>query len=305
MKIRIATRKSPLALWQANFVKQQLLHYHKDLTVELIPMVTQGDVLLDSPLSKIGGKGLFVKQLEQAILDNQADIAVHSIKDIPSQFPDGLTLATICQRDEIRDAFVSNRYNNLDELPKGAIVGTSSLRRQSQLRAAFPHIEIKDLRGNVGTRLSKLDNQEYDAIILAAVGLKRLSLTDRIRQYIDVDLMLPAVGQGAVGIETRCDDDAILQRLAPLDDKATRLCISAERAMNKQLQGGCQIPIACYSQLEGNTLRLQGLVGSVDGKTLIKEHIQGEASQAEQLGTTLANQLLDKGAKAILAELIG
>lgn len=305
MKIRIATRKSPLALWQANFVKQQLLHYHKDLTVELIPMVTQGDVLLDSPLSKIGGKGLFVKQLEQAILDNLADIAVHSIKDIPSQFPDGLTLATICQRDEIRDAFVSNRYNNLDELPKGAIVGTSSLRRQSQLRAAFPHIEIKDLRGNVGTRLSKLDNQEYDAIILAAVGLKRLSLTDRIRQYIDVDLMLPAVGQGAVGIETRCDDDAILQRLAPLDDKATRLCISAERAMNKQLQGGCQIPIACYSQLEGNTLRLQGLVGSVDGKTLIKEHIQGEASQAEQLGTTLANQLLDKGAKAILAELIG
>lgn len=305
MKIRIATRKSPLALWQANFVKQQLLHYHKDLTVELIPMVTQGDVLLDSPLSKIGGKGLFVKQLEQAILDNQADIAVHSIKDIPSQFPDGLTLATICQRDEIRDAFVSNRYNNLDELPKGAIVGTSSLRRQSQLRAAFPHIEIKDLRGNVGTRLSKLDNQEYDAIILAAVGLKRLSLTDRIRQYIDVDLMLPAVGQGAVGIETRCNDDAILQRLAPLDDKATRLCISAERAMNKQLQGGCQIPIACYSQLEGNMLRLQGLVGSVDGKTLIKEHIQGEASQAEQLGTTLANQLLDKGAKAILAELIG
>ena len=305
MKIRIATRKSPLALWQANFVKQQLLHYHKDLTVELIPMVTQGDVLLDSPLSKIGGKGLFVKQLEQAILDNLADIAVHSIKDIPSQFPKGLMLATICQRDEIRDAFVSNRYNNLDELPKGAIVGTSSLRRQSQLRAAFPHIEIKDLRGNVGTRLSKLDNQEYDAIILAAVGLKRLSLTDRIRQYIDVDLMLPAVGQGAVGIETRCDDDAILQRLAPLDDKATRLCISAERAMNKQLQGGCQIPIACYSQLEGNMLRLQGLVGSVDGKTLIKEHIQGEASQAEQLGTTLANQLLDKGAKAILAELIG
>lgn len=304
MKIRIATRKSPLALWQANFVKQQLMTFHQDLTVELIPIVTKGDVLLDRPLSKIGGKGLFVKQLEQAIIDNEADIAVHSIKDIPAQFPTGLTLATICQRDDVRDAFISNQYECLDDLPDGAIIGTSSLRRQCQLRAKYPHLIIKDLRGNVGTRLAKLDNQEYDGIILAAVGLKRLGLQERIKQYIDTDLILPAVGQGAVGIETRINDETILQLLAPLDDKNSRICIQAERAMNQALQGGCQVPIACQSLLTNNLLTLTGLVGSLDGSTIIKVSVTGAAIEAESLGEKLAAKLLAKGADKILAELI-
>ncbi|MFQ1005682.1 hydroxymethylbilane synthase [Gilliamella sp. CG22] len=303
MKIRIATRKSPLALWQANYVKQQLLAIHPDLSVELIPMVTKGDILLDSPLSKIGGKGLFVKQLEEAILNNEADIAVHSIKDIPVHFPDGLTLATICKRDDVRDAFISNRYENLSQLPSGAVVGTSSLRRQCQLRALYPHLYIKDLRGNIGTRLAKLDNQEYDAIILAAVGLKRLSLQDRIKQYIDTDVILPAVGQGAIGIETRANDKQILALLAPLDDQHSRICIQAERAMNQQLQGGCQVPIACYSQILDDKLFLKGLVGKTDGSTIIKVPLSGSITQAEQLGRDVANELLMLGAKAILEEL--
>ena len=305
MNIRIATRKSPLALWQANFVKQQILTNHPNLTVELIPMVTKGDVLLDSPLSKIGGKGLFVKQLEQAILNNEADIAVHSIKDIPAEFPEGLTLATICKRDDVRDSFISNKYSNIDELPNGAIIGTSSLRRQCQLRAKYPHLQIKDLRGNVGTRLAKLDNQQYDAIILASAGLKRLALQDRIKQYIDTDLILPAVGQGAIGIETRADDKKILEILSVLDDKHSRVCIEAERAMNKALQGGCQVPIACYSQLNNNILSLQGLVGRIDGSKIIKVALEGSITEAEKLGKELAKRLLDQGAKAILKELNG
>ena len=304
MKIRIATRKSPLALWQANFVKQNLLLAHKDLTVELIPMVTQGDIILDSPLSKIGGKGLFVKQLEQAILNNEADIAVHSIKDIPAQFPEGLMLATICQRDEVRDAFVANKYASLNDLPEGAIVGTSSLRRQCQLRSHFPHLIIKDLRGNVGTRLNKLDDGQYDAIILASVGLKRLSLEHRISQYIDTDLMLPAVGQGAIGIESRTDDKQILDIISVLDDKKSRACIQAERAMNNALQGGCQVPIAGYCRLNNDELTLQGLVGRVDGSKIIKQQITGFINEAESLGEKLAKQLLNQGADLILTELL-
>lgn len=303
MKIRIATRKSPLALWQANFVKVQLQTLHTNLMVELIPMVTQGDVLLDSPLSKLGGKGLFVKQLEQAMLDNKADIAVHSIKDIPAEFPEGLGLTTICQRDDARDAFVSNQYASIDELPQGAIVGTSSLRRQCQLKFAFPHLKIKDLRGNVGTRLNKLDHKEYDAIILAAVGLKRLELTDRIKQYLDIDLMLPAVGQGAVGIETRVNDSTILDLLLPLNDNNTTACIIAERAMNRHLNGGCQVPIACYSQLTDGIISLKGLVGNIDGTQIIKSTAQGKKEHAESLGIMLAQQLLQLGAGEILAEL--
>ena len=304
MKIRIATRKSPLALWQANFVKQNLLLAHKDLTVELIPMVTQGDIILDSPLSKIGGKGLFVKQLEQAILNNGADIAVHSIKDIPAQFPEGLMLAAICQRDEVRDAFVANKYASLNDLPEGAIVGTSSLRRQCQLRSHYPHLIIKDLRGNVGTRLNKLDDGQYDAIILASVGLKRLSLEHRITQYIDTDLMLPAVGQGAIGIESRTDDKQILDIISVLDDKKSRVCIQAERAMNNALQGGCQVPIAGYCRLNNDELTLQGLVGRVDGSKIIKQQITGFINEAESLGEKLAKQLLNQGADLILTELL-
>lgn len=304
MKIRIATRKSPLALWQANFVKQNLLLAHKDLTVELIPMVTQGDIILDSPLSKIGGKGLFVKQLEQAILNNEADIAVHSIKDIPAQFPEGLMLAAICQRDEVRDAFVANKYASLNDLPEGAIVGTSSLRRQCQLRSHYPHLIIKDLRGNVGTRLNKLDDEQYDAIILASVGLKRLSLEPRITQYIGTDLMLPAVGQGAIGIESRTDDKQILNIISVLDDKKSRVCIQAERAMNNALQGGCQVPIAGYCRLNNDELTLQGLVGRVDGSKIIKQQITGFINEAQSLGEKLAKQLLNQGADLILTELL-
>jgi hydroxymethylbilane synthase len=303
LNIRIATRKSPLALWQANFVKQLLLAAHPNLTVDLLPMTTKGDVLLDSPLSKIGGKGLFVKQLEQAILNNEADIAVHSIKDIPAEFPEGLALTTICKRDDVRDAFISNKYSNLDELPNNAVVGTSSLRRQCQLRAKYPHLQIKELRGNVGTRLAKLDNNEYDAIILAAVGLKRLALDGRIKQYIDTSLILPAVGQGAIGIETRTNDKQILDILSVLDDKNSHICIQAERAMNKALQGGCQVPIACYSQLNNNTLLLEGLVGCIDGSNIIKASLTGSLTEAERLGQELANCLLKQGAKTILQEL--
>ncbi|MCX8650458.1 hydroxymethylbilane synthase [Gilliamella sp. B2776] len=306
MKIRIATRKSPLALWQANFVKQNLLLAHKNLTVELIPMVTQGDIILDSPLSKIGGKGLFVKQLEQAILNNEADIAVHSIKDIPAQFPDGLMLATICQRDDVRDAFVANRYSSLNELPAGAIIGTSSLRRQCQLRNHYPHLIIKDLRGNVGTRLKKLDDEQYDALILASVGLKRLSLEHRITQYIDTNIVLPAVGQGAIGIESRADDKQTLDIISVLDDKRSRACIQAERAMNNALQGGCQVPIAGYCQLkDDDELVLQGLVGRVNGSKIIKHQLIGSINEAESLGEKLAKWLLNKGASSILTELLG
>ncbi|RKS87228.1 hydroxymethylbilane synthase [Orbus hercynius] len=301
--IKIATRKSPLALWQANYVKSQLLSYHPNLSVELVPIITQGDVLLDSPLSKIGGKGLFVKQLEIAMLNHEADIAVHSIKDIPAQFPQGLTLSTICPRDDVRDAFVSNQYQSLDELPVDAIVGTSSLRRQCQLKAHYPHLIIKDLRGNVGSRLEKLDNNQYDAIILAAAGLRRLGLAERIKQYISVSLIMPAVGQGAVGIETRQDDVRLHQLLAPLDDANTRCCVIAERAMNNYLQGGCQVPIACYSELTQQTLSLKGLVGSVDGQQIIQAHVSGEIQQAQALGITLAQQLIDLGADKILQQL--
>lgn len=301
--IKIATRKSPLALWQANYVKDQLCIFHPDLVVELVPMVTQGDVLLDSPLSKIGGKGLFVKQLELAMLNNDADIAVHSIKDIPAQFPDGLELTTICRRDDVRDAFVSNKYRNLDELPHNAIIGTSSLRRQSQIKANYPAFTIKDLRGNVGSRLQKLDNGEYDAIILAAAGLKRLGLTDRIQQYIPVDTILPAVGQGAVGIETRRNDTRIHQLLAPLDDSDTRYAVIAERAMNHYLQGGCQVPIACYSTLKDDRLTLRGLVGSLDGKQIITANVTGSKQQATELGINLAKQLIALGADKILNQI--
>ncbi|WP_392563774.1 hydroxymethylbilane synthase [Orbus wheelerorum] len=301
--IKIATRKSPLALWQANYVKNRLISCHPELTVELVPMVTQGDILLDSPLSKIGGKGLFVKQLELALLNDEADIAVHSLKDIPAQFPNGLELTTICVRDDVRDAFISNKYNNLSELPKNAIVGTSSLRRQCQLKAHYPTLTIKDLRGNIGSRLQKLDNNEYDAIILAAAGLKRLELDERIKQFIPVDIMLPAVGQGAVGIETRQNDDRIHQLLAPLDDQNTRYCVIAERAMNNHLQGGCQVPIACYSKLEQDTLTLQGLVGSLDGQQIITETVIGNKQQATELGIMLAKQLIAQGADKILSQI--
>ncbi|WP_354622788.1 hydroxymethylbilane synthase [Psychromonas sp. MME2] len=300
--IRIATRHSPLAMWQANFVKAELQKFHPDLTVELLAMKTKGDKILDTPLAKVGGKGLFVKELEVAILEGRADIAVHSMKDVPVDFPEGLGLTVICKREDPRDAFVSNNYTCLEELPQGAIVGTSSLRRQCQLRAQRPDLQIKDLRGNVNTRLAKLDNGEYDAIILAAAGLIRLQMQARIASVIEPEQSLPAVGQGAVGIECRLDDAQTIALLQPLEDTVTRLRVSAERAMNLALQGGCQVPIGSYAILQGEQLFLRGLVGSVDGKEIIRKEITGHQDDAEQLGLTLAQQLLDSGAKQILAD---
>ncbi|HGO5823912.1 TPA: hydroxymethylbilane synthase [Mannheimia haemolytica] len=299
--LRIATRQSPLALWQANFVKSELEKHFPQLSVKLVTMVTKGDIILDTPLAKIGGKGLFVKELELALLENRADIAVHSMKDVPMTFPEGLGLAVICEREDPRDAFVSNKYNALEDLPKGAVVGTSSLRRQCQLMAKYPHLEVKSLRGNVGTRLSKLDNGEYDAIILASAGLIRLGLQERIRSYISVEQSLPAAGQGAVGIETRVNDERVLNYIAKLNHNSTACCVMAERAMNTRLQGGCQVPIGGYATLEGDELMLNALVGALDGSQIIRASAKGDKQEAEQLGILVAEKLLSQGADKILA----
>lgn len=300
--IRIATRHSPLAMWQANFVKSELLKHHQDLIVELLPMKTKGDIILDTPLAKVGGKGLFVKELEIAMLENKADIAVHSMKDVPVEFPEGLGLSVICEREDPRDAFVSNNFKSLFELPLGAIVGTCSLRRQSQVRELRPDIIIKDLRGNVNTRLRKLDEGEYDAIILAASGLMRLEMHSRIASFIEPEISLPAVGQGAVGIECRLDDIETLTLLAPLNHQPTSIRVTAERAMNLALEGGCQVPIGSYALLNGDQIFLRGLVGSIDGTNIIRKEITGHVDHAQSLGEELAQQLLNAGAKEILSE---
>lgn len=300
--LRIATRQSLLALWQAEFVKARLESLHADLNVELVTMVTKGDKILDTPLAKIGGKGLFVKELENALLEGRADIAVHSMKDVPMEFPDGLGLAVICERENPTDAFVSNNYTHLDQLPQGAIVGTSSLRREVQLRERRPDLVIKSLRGNVQTRLAKLDAGEYDAIILASAGLIRLELEERIRYTIPTEDSLPAGGQGAVGIECRMDDQATLTLLAPLNHADTSTRVSAERALNRRLEGGCQVPIGCYAELEGDQLWLRGLVGRPDGTKVLRDEIRGQANEAESLGIILAERLLEAGADTILAE---
>jgi len=301
--LRIATRKSPLALWQAEHVKTRLQQAHSGLEVELVTMSTQGDKILDTPLAKIGGKGLFVKELEQGMLEGRADIAAHSIKDVPMDFPEGLYLSTILEREEPCDAFVSNQYNTVDELPEGAVVGTSSLRRRCQLLNKRPDLQIEDLRGNVNTRLSKLDDGRYDAIILASAGLIRLEMADRIKQSISSELILPAVGQGAIGLEAREGDDETLELISILDHPTTRYRVVAERALNHGLNGGCQVPIASHATLDGDELHLRALVGEPDGSSIISGEIRGSKEDAEALGTELANELLGKGAKAILDRL--
>ena len=304
-EIRIATRKSALALWQAEYVKAALERAHPGLRVSLVPMVSRGDKLLDAPLAKIGGKGLFVKELETALLENEADIAVHSMKDVPMDFPEDLGLYCICEREDPRDAFVSNTYDSLDALPPGSVVGTSSLRRQAQLLARRPDLNIHFLRGNVNTRLAKLDAGEYDAIILAAAGLIRLGFAERIRSSISVEDSLPAGGQGAVGIECRSADSEIHALLAPLHHTATALRVSAERALNKHLNGGCQVPIACYALLEGDQLWLRGLVGQPDGGLLLRAEARAAASAASELGVQVAEALLAQGADRILQAVYG
>ena len=304
-EIRIATRKSALALWQAEFVKARLEEAHPGLKVSLVPMVSRGDKLLDAPLAKIGGKGLFVKELETALLEQEADIAVHSMKDVPMDFPEGLGLFCICEREDPRDAFVSNRFDSLDALPPGSVVGTSSLRRQAQLLARRPDLKIQFLRGNVNTRLAKLDAGDYDAIILAAAGLIRLGFASRIRSSISVEDSLPAGGQGAVGIECRTADSEIHALLAPLHHRDTAVRVTAERALNKHLNGGCQVPIACYAVLEGETLWLRGLVGQPDGGQLLRAEARAAATDAEALGVRVADELLQKGAGDILKAVYG
>lgn len=301
--LKIATRQSPLALWQAEHIRARLEALHANLKVELVTFVTQGDKILDTPLAKIGGKGLFVKELEAALLDGRADLAVHSMKDVPMALPEGLSLAVICEREDPLDAFVSNTYNSFDDLPQGAKVGTSSLRRKCQILKQRPDLEIIDLRGNVGTRLSKLDAGNYDAIILASAGLKRLGLAERIRHTLEPVVSLPAVGQGALGLECRSQDQAVLDLILPLMHAETNSCVRAERAFNAYLEGGCQVPIAGYATLENGQIHLEGRVGSVDGQTLLKAQQVGLPEQPEQLGVKLAQDLLAQGAGEILKAL--
>ncbi|WP_410568685.1 hydroxymethylbilane synthase [Acinetobacter sp. H1(2024)] len=301
--LKIATRQSPLALWQAEHIRARLQELHPDLTVELVKFVTQGDKILDTPLAKIGGKGLFVKELEAALLDGRADLAVHSMKDVPMALPEGLTLAVICEREDPLDAFVSNHFEKFTDLPQGARVGTSSLRRKSQILKQRPDLQIIDLRGNVGTRLGKLDDGQYDAIILASAGLKRLGLENRIRHTIEPNVSLPAVGQGALGLECRADDQDVLALIQPLLHIETDVCVRAERAFNAYLEGGCQVPIAGYATLQDGKIHIEGRVGSPDGQTLLRAEMTDEAHNAQQLGENLARNLLEQGAGDLLKAL--
>lgn len=304
--LRIATRSSALALWQAEFIKSELERRHDDLDVELVKIKTQGDKILDVPLAKIGGKALFVKELEEAMLDGRADLAVHSMKDVPMEFPEGLGLVAICEREDPTDAFISNDYENVDALPHGAVVGTASLRREAQLRAYRPDLEIRTLRGNVNTRLAKLDAGDYQAIVLASSGLKRLGFHDRIRYCLPDSISLPAVGQGALGIECRLNDAELISMLEPLDHRDSSDRVKAERALNRRLQGGCQVPIAAYALLEDNDmLWLRGLVGAVDGTQVFRVEGRAPRSEGERLGRELAEDLLALGADKVLADIYG
>ena len=301
--IRIATRQSKLALWQAEHVASRLRTTHAGLEVDLVPMTTQGDRVLDRPLAQVGGKGLFVKELELALAERRADIAVHSLKDVPSELPDGMVLAAFLPRANARDAFVSNRYPTFLQLPPRARVGTSSLRRQCQLLASRPDLTIETLRGNVDTRLKKLDAGDYEAIILASAGLHRLGLEARITEYLAFDVSVPAVGQGIVAIECRSEDAATRALVGALNDADAVHCALAERAFARRLEGSCQSPIAGHAEMAGAQLTLTGLVGSLDGKTIFRDRIAGTATDAERLGTTLAERLLSLGADDLLREL--
>ena len=306
--LKIATRESPLALWQAEHIRTQLQTIHSGLKVELLGMTTRADQWLHTPLTKIGGKGLFVKELEEAMLRGDADMAVHSMKDVPMEFPEGLRLQTICEREDPTDAFVSNQYSSLQSLPQGAVLGTSSLRRQSQIMQLRPDLQVKSLRGNVNTRLRKLDEGEFDAIILASAGLIRLDFSDRIAERLNTEICLPACGQGAVGIEIRTDDQELLDLLRPLAHKDSSICVTAERAMNGRLKGGCQVPIAGHAQLKdgeagGRVVQLKGLVGDAIGKTILRAEAEGSVEDAENIGVEVAEKLLAQGAEEILADI--
>ena len=301
--LRIATRKSPLALWQASHVRDQLLSRHPGLEVELLGMVSRGDQLLDSPLAKVGGKGLFVKELETALLDGAADIAVHSMKDMPMALPQGLRLGAVCAREDPSDAFVSNRCGSLSELPPGSVVGTSSLRRECQLRRRHPDLRVQFLRGNIDTRLQKLDEGEYDGILLATAGLLRLGLGERVSERLAAETFLPACGQGAVGVELRDNDPDTAALMAPLQHEPTARCVRAERALSARLQGGCQVPLACFAEYQGEgILWLRGMVGRRDGSEILCAESRASHDDPEALGIAVAEDLLGQGAGALLAE---
>lgn len=302
-KLVIASRESALAMWQAQHIQRRLQSLYPDTEVTILGMTTTGDQILDSPLAKIGGKGLFVKELEQALADGRADLAVHSMKDVPMHLPPGFALAAIGEREDPRDAFVSNDHDSLEALPAGSIVGTSSLRRQSQLQARFPDLKIESLRGNLQTRLRKLDEGQYAAIILAAAGLKRLGLASRIREYIDPANSIPAVGQGALGIEINADRQDLVAVLAPLNHAETAACVEAERGMSRALAGSCQVPLGAYAQQHGDELHMTGFVASIDGKELLRETLHGAITQPEALGQALAAKLVARGADRLLAAL--
>jgi len=300
--IRIGTRGSKLAIAQSMWVKEQIESKYSNIRVELVKIKTKGDKILDSPLSKIGGKGLFVKEIEDALLKKDVDLAVHSMKDVPTFFPDGLYLPVITKREDYRDALISRGGLKLNELPSKSIIGTSSLRRKSQLINLKSNLKIKDLRGNVDTRLKKLDRGEFDAIILAAAGLKRMGFENRITQYLDISFMIPAIGQGALGIEIRENDNEILEIVSFLKDELTFFEVEAERALLKTLEGGCQVPIGCYGKIKGDILNLKGFVASVDGSKFIKSEINGEIANYKKLGVKLAENILNLGGKEILED---
>ncbi|MEK6807069.1 MAG: hydroxymethylbilane synthase [Pseudomonadota bacterium] len=303
MKLRIATRQSPLALWQANHVKELLLRAHADLKVELLSLTTRGDQWQEQSLAKLGGKGLFVKELEEALIDGRADLAVHSMKDVPALLPDGLRLSAFLAAEDPRDAFVCARHSRLEQLPKHAVIGSTSLRRASQLLSLRPDLKVRDLRGNVGTRLKKLDDHEFDAILLACAGLKRLGLQERIAEALDPQKFVPAVGQGIIGVECRDDDKSTRKFLRALNDDASATRLSAERALNQGLGGNCNVPVAGHAVLKAGRISLTGLVASPDGQNLVRATIEGAVADAEAIGRSLAEQLLTMGAKKILREL--
>ncbi len=302
-KLVIASRESALAMWQARHIQSRLQALYPDTEVTILGMTTTGDQILDTPLAKVGGKGLFVKELETALADGRADLAVHSMKDVPMNLPEGFMLAATGEREDPRDAFISNNFASLEELPNGSIVGTSSLRRQSQLQARFPHLKIESLRGNLQTRLRKLDEGQYAAIILAAAGLIRLELGSRIRQFITPEQSIPAVGQGALGIEISASRPDMIAVLAPLNHPETQACVEAERGMSRTLAGSCTVPLGAYAVCEGENIRITGFVASVDGKQMLVETATGSRNEAETLGKKLANQLIAQGADKILAAL--
>ncbi len=303
-KIVIASRESLLAMWQAKFIQKCLGELYPQTEISILGMTTRGDQILDQSLSKIGGKGLFIKELEQALEDGRADIAVHSMKDMPMNVPEGFKLAAITEREDPRDAFVSNQYASLQELPEGSIVGTSSLRRESQLRAQFPHLKVQPLRGNVQTRLRKLDEGQYAAIILAAAGLKRLGLSDRITALLDPEQSLPAVGQGALGIECRADRDDLVQLLQPLHHMETAYCVEAERSMSRVLGGSCQVPLGAFAEIIDGTLQLRGFVAQPDGTRIVSDALNGKPETGIKMGQELAEKLIKQGADEILASLV-